>query len=176
MSERTDVRTDLRTDLRTTTPLSGARRLAFLGVVLGTVGIAVAYATAFAPPEIARMGPWLMALALPVCLVAVMTLGAVRNGQRVGALAVPFAVVFVLVAGGFAFALSLPPDAVGSVFWLGLPKRAAVIIYGVGLLPLFILPMAYALTFDALTLSDADIDRVRAARDHVVSRSHEGHR
>ena len=105
-----------------------------------------------------------MALALPVTMVAMMTFGAVRAGRRVGALALPFALVFLLVAGGFALALWLPPDTADGVYWLGLPRRAAVIVYGVGLLPLFVLPFAYALTFDALTLDDADLERVRAAR------------
>jgi hypothetical protein len=138
--------------------------MALRAIVIGTVGIAAAYATAFGPPAVARAGPWIMALALPVTMVAMMTFGAVRSGRRVGALALPFALVFALVAGGFALALWLPPDTVDGVYWLGLPRRAAVIVYGVGLLPLFVLPFAYALTFDVLTLDDADIERVRAAR------------
>jgi len=143
----------------------GVRRLALIAMVLGTVGIAVAYATAFGTPAVAATGPWIMALALPVAMVAMMTLGAVRAGRKVGALAIPFALVFVLVAGGFFAALAMPPDAAGDALWLGLPRRAAVILYGVGLLPLFVLPFAYAFTFDALTLSDADLERVRSMRD-----------
>jgi hypothetical protein len=143
---------------------SGVRGIALRAIVIGTVGIAIAYATAFGSPSVARAGPWIMALALPVAMVAMMTFGAVRSGRRVGALALPFALVFLLVAGGFLLALWLPPDTVNGVYWLGLPRRAAVIVYGVGLLPLFVLPFAYALTFDALTLDDEDIARVRAAR------------
>jgi len=147
--------------------LRGVRRVAFGAIVLGAVGIALAYASAFAPPAIAAAGPWLMAVALPVCLVAVMTFGAVRDGKSLGAMALPFAVVFVLVTGGFLLALALSPDTVRGPFWFGLPRRAAVILLGVGLLPLFVLPIVYALTFDALTLSDEDVARVRAARlDH----------
>lgn len=138
--------------------------MALRATVIGTAGIAVAYATAFGSPDVARAGPWIMALSLPVSMVAMMTFGAVRSGRRVGALAFPFALVFLLVAGGFGLALWLPPDTADGVYWLGLPRRAAVIVYGVGLLPLFVLPFAYALTFDALTLDDADIERVRAAR------------
>jgi hypothetical protein len=33
----------------------------------------------------------------------------------------------------------------------------------VGLLPLFVLPLAYGLTFDGQTLSEADLERVRQA-------------
>ena len=138
--------------------------MALRAMVIGTIGIALAYASAFGSPRVAAAGPWIMALSLPVAMIAMMTFGAVRAGRRVGALAFPFALVFVLVAGGFGLALWLPPDTADGIYWLGLPRRAAVIVYGVGLLPLFVLPFAYALTFDALTLDDDDIARVRAAR------------
>ncbi len=144
--------------------LSGVRMVAAYALLFGTLGIAVGYASAFAGAAVAAKGAWVMAVALPVAMIATMTLGAVRTGRRLGSLVVPFLLVFVLIAGGFVLALALPPDTADGVYWLGLPRRAAVILYGVGLLPLFVLPLAYAFTFDALTLSDADIDRVRAAR------------
>jgi len=143
---------------------SRARRAPLAGAVLGTVGIALAYASAFAPPPVAAWGPWVMAVALPVTMVALMTLGVVRDDRRLGRLRAPVALVFLLVTGGFLLALALPAEGPDAPLWFGVPPRAAVILYGVGLLPLFILPLAYALTFDDLTLSDADIARVRAAR------------
>ncbi|HEX9249550.1 MAG TPA: hypothetical protein VF856_08620, partial [Gemmatimonadaceae bacterium] len=48
-----------------------------------------------------------------------------------------------------------------STLWLGLPARAAIVIYGVGLLPIVVLPIAYALTFESQTLSAEDVERVR---------------
>ncbi|MES2524300.1 MAG: hypothetical protein V4617_16500 [Gemmatimonadota bacterium] len=150
--------------MMTQMPAGGVRRVAFHAFVVGVCGIAAAYASAFGPAAVASRGPYIMAVALPVAMVALMTFGAVRAGRRVGALALPFTLVLLMVAGGFLLALSLPPDTVDGVYWLGLPRRAAVIVYGVGILPLFILPLAYALTFSALTLDDADIARVRAAR------------
>jgi hypothetical protein len=36
------------------------------------------------------------------------------------------------------------------------------VIYGVGLLPIIVLPVAYALTFETLTLSAEDLEQVRA--------------
>ncbi|MEQ1691415.1 MAG: hypothetical protein ABMA00_09035 [Gemmatimonas sp.] len=149
--------------------LSGVRRTAFSAFVLGAVGIALAYASAFAPPSVAALGPWLMSIALPLCLVAMMILGAVRDGRRLGALGWPIALVYVLVTGGFLLALALPADAPDAALWLGLPRRAAVVLYGVGVLPLFVLPIAYALTFDAFTLSNDDLARVRAARTSGTS-------
>ncbi len=140
------------------------RDVALRALVVGVVGIYLAYASAFLPPELARIGPWLMAIVMPMTMFAMMTLGAVRAGRGIGPVAVPFALVFVLVAGGFLVALALPAETVSTPLWLGLPRRAAVILFGVGLLPLFVLPVVYALTFDLLTLTDDDLARVRAAR------------
>lgn len=151
------------------------RDMAFRALVLGVFGIALAYASAFFPPSIAFIGPWLMAIMVPLVLFATMILGAVRGTRGLGRLALPFLLVFVLVAGGFVVALLLPAEAADVRLFLGLPPRAAVILYGVGLLPLFMLPMVYALTFDTLTLTDEDIARVRAARlpGSVPTGSHE---
>ena len=60
-------------------------------------------------------------------------------------------------------ALREPPPVAGAPLWLGLPKGAALVLYGVGLLPLLVLPLAYALTFEGQTLSEADLERVRRA-------------
>lgn len=143
---------------------SPTRTVAFLALVLGTVGIALAYASAFFAPPVSTWGPPVMAVALPLCMVGTMAFGAARSGRSLGRLTWPIGLVFVVVTGGFLLALQLPPDTVDGQYWLGLPRRAAVILYGVGILPLFVLPVAYALTFEALTLSDEDIARVRAAR------------
>lgn len=147
-----------------TPPESTGQRLALTATVIGTIGIALAYASAFAPPPIATWGAWLMAVIMPLVMMAVMVLGAARTSRTLGWLLWPMLLVFVLVAGGFLLALWLPAETPDSPLWLGLPRRAAIVLYGVGVLPLFVLPLAYALTFDRLTLSDEDIERVRAAR------------
>ena len=55
---------------------------------------------------------------------------------------------------------------------LGLPVRTAIVLYGIGLVPLVFLPFAYAVSFDADTLSAADIARVRdAAKARVGAES-----
>ena len=90
-----------------------------------------------------------------------MALGAARGRAGIGKLKIPFAFVFFVLAGGFCLALGLPDETVNSPLWLGLPLRAAIVIYGIGLLPIVVLPVAYALTFDTQTLSQSDIDRVR---------------
>jgi prepilin signal peptidase PulO-like enzyme (type II secretory pathway) len=91
-----------------------------------------------------------------------MALGAARGRSGIGRLKIPLAFVFVVLTAGFCLALGLPAnEGASSVLWLGLPARAAIIIYGIGLLPIVVLPVAYALTFDTQTLNQSDIDRVR---------------
>jgi hypothetical protein len=93
-----------------------------------------------------------------------MTLGAARSGHVPRPLLAAFALVGSLLVGGFALALGLPADlGAAEPLLLGLPRRAAVVVFGIGLLPVFVLPVAYALTFDAQTLRDEDLERVRAA-------------
>ena len=107
-----------------------------------------------------------MAVAIPCAMVATIALGAARTGRRfggLGRLAIPFAAVLLIMLGAFAAALLL--SAAGEPLLLGLPRRAAIVLYGIGLLPALILPVAYALTFDELTLTEEDIERVRAAAD-----------
>jgi hypothetical protein len=79
-----------------------------------------------------------------------------------GPLKLPFLFVVVLLAAGFCAALALPAtESPISRLWLGLPARAAVVIYGIGLLPIVILPVAYALTFESQTLTAEDLETVR---------------
>jgi hypothetical protein len=125
--------------------------------------IAVAYASAFRPAGAPGWAPWLLATGVPISLVGVMVLGAARAGRLPTSLALAFALVGLMLAGGFGLALALPASGAAEPLVLGLPLRAAIIVYGVGLLPVFVLPAAYALTFDAQTLRAEDLDRVRVA-------------
>jgi hypothetical protein len=91
-----------------------------------------------------------------------MILGATRGGRGVGALKIPFAFVILMLVIGFGAALALPAtEGPLSRLWLGLPARAAIVIYGVGLLPIFVLPIAYAVTFETQTLTAEDVESVR---------------
>jgi prepilin signal peptidase PulO-like enzyme (type II secretory pathway) len=99
-----------------------------------------------------------------------MMLGATRGRSGIGQLKIPFVFVFIVLVIGFGAALALPAEDTTSRLWLGLPLRAAIVIYGIGLLPIIVLPVAYALTFETQTLSAADLERVRAlARERRTS-------
>ena len=148
------------------TPPEGAmsKRLALTLFHLAVLLIAAAYASAFLPGEPPAWAPWLLAAGTALSMVAMMAVGAARKGRVARRLAAAFVLVLLVVGAGFATLLVLPPADPGDVtLWLGLPPRAAVLLYGVGVLPFFIVPVAYAWTFDAMTLSQADVDRVREA-------------
>ena len=139
------------------------KRRALAALLLAALSIAAAYASAFLPGGAPAWAPWPMALGIPAALVAVMVLGAARDG-RVGRLALPFAFSGAVLAAGFALALALPAsEAAGAPLYGGLPLRAAIVIYGIGILPIVVLPIAYALTFHEQTLNAGDLERVRRA-------------
>ncbi len=139
-----------------------AKRLALPALVLSMLLVAAAYGSALIFSEAPPWAAALLAVGTAGAMVAMMALGAARGG-RIGVLAIPFAFVFLVVAGGFLLVLALPPAAPGETeLWLGLPPRAALVLFGIGLIPLLGMPMVYALTFDAMTLSEADLGRIRA--------------
>lgn len=138
------------------------KRAALAAVVLGTVAIGSTYVSAFLSAVPAGWAPPVFVLGIACIMVGVMVLGAATE-RGVGRLALPFAFVWLLLVGGFA-AVYLAPAAAHSGLWLGLPPAAAIILYGIGFSPVLVLPLAYALTFDSITLRPEDIERVRRAR------------
>jgi hypothetical protein len=142
------------------------RAFAVFGLVTSVALIACAYVSALvgngAP---APWAPWCFAVGVPGAIVGVMVLGAAR-GKRggIGRLIVPMAFVGLALTSGFGLALALPAnEAEASPLVLGLPVRAAIILYGIGLMPIVVLPIAYAMTFETQTLNADDIERVRRA-------------
>ncbi|PYO47825.1 MAG: hypothetical protein DMD72_09140 [Gemmatimonadetes bacterium] len=147
------------------------RRIALIALFIAIVAIAAGYAAAFSRNGTPTWAPWLLAAGIPVALGEIMILGAVRGAGGIGRLKIPFAFVILILAIGFGAALALPAsEGPLSRLWLGLPARAAVVIYGVGLLPIIVLPVAYAMTFETLTLSAEDVERVRmSGRKYATS-------
>ena len=156
-----------------TSPADATRKVALSILFVGISAIAAGYASAFAKGGTPVWGPWLLALGIPAVTGAIMVLGAARGSTGVGRLRIPFMFVVVVLAAGFVAALALPAtESDASPLWLGLPLRAAIVIYGVGLLPIVILPIAYALTFETQTLRAEDLEQVRAlARDLARDRN-----
>ena len=153
--------------------IDATRKLALMTLFGSVVAIATGYAAAFRRAGTPPWAPWLLAIGIPTALGAIMILGAARGRRGVGRLKIPFAFVVATLAIGFGAALALPAtESVLSRLWLGLPARAAIVIYGVGLLPILVLPFAYALTFESQTLSAEDVERVRElGRQHEAKAS-----
>ena len=126
--------------------------------------VAIAYAGSFAPSGTPRWASWLLALGANGTIMTLMALGATRDDTLPRSLVRVFIGLFVLCAGCFVAALWLPArEGAGGALLLGLPVRTAIVLYGVGVLPMAVLPFAYALTFDDFTLRDEDLRRVREA-------------
>lgn len=151
---------------------NGTKRVARLAITVATCAIAVAYTSAFMPGGTPVWAPWLLAFGIPGALGGIMVLGAARGQGGVGRLALPFAFVIVTLTVGFCLALGLPAnEGPGSTLWLGLPLRAAVVVYGIGLLPVVVLPVAYALTFGTQTLTVEDVERVRQVAKRRIAKA-----
>jgi hypothetical protein len=132
-------------------------------IFFGTALVAAGYGAAFLPERSQALEAWALLIGMTVLLIGLMLLGARRPGASLGRLAIPLGLTAVLIAGGFAAALLLPAETAGEPLWFGLPRRAAIVVYGVGLLPVLVLPLAYARTFDTHVLRPEDLDRIRAS-------------
>lgn len=144
-------------------------------LVVGLLTAIAAYGDALVAGAATTVSGWLMALALVLVLPATLALGA-RRSRGTSRLAIAVAILLgVVLAVGFGLALGLPDLGSGEPLWLGLPRRAAVIVYGVGLIPLLFLPWAYARThagtdLDATTVAHL-ADRCAALqREHGIRR------
>jgi hypothetical protein len=106
-------------------------------------------------------GAWVAALAGGAAFpVALMGLGAARRG-RLGALRWPLLALGLVLAGGLAAVLALPdggPDV------SGLPLATAVLLGVIIPVPLVLVGLAYAATFDRWTLREDDLERIRRLR------------
>lgn len=142
---------------------SPTKQLALGGIFAGTLAIAGGYAGAFIPGGAPAWAAWMLAMGIPLSIGGIILLGAARGRKGVGSLWMPIAFVILTLAVGFGLALGLPAnESATSALFLGLPARAAIIIYGIGIFPAIVLPVAYAMTFKTQTLSDEDVERVVA--------------
>ena len=125
--------------------------------------VALSYAAVFAGAP-GGWAPWTLALGANGVIVSLMAIGAMRRDTLPRSLVWTFVGLFIFCAGCFVAALALPPaEGANGMLLFGLPLRTAIVLYGIGVVPIFVLPFAYALTFESSTLSEGDLDRVRAA-------------
>ncbi len=136
------------------------RRAGLSLLLLGLLAIAAAYAVVLARVAPGAAPSWL-ALGTTAVLAGMAVLGIARRGRVTPRLLGAAVVCFASVAVGLAVPLILPPPAVGDQLLLGLPRPTAILLALVGLLPLLLLPLAYAAAFEREVLSDADLAGLR---------------
>lgn len=152
------------------------RRVVLRLLLLAVGCIALAYGGVLLPGDTPRWAPWLLAIGSNGVIMTLMALGAMRRDHLPRSLGWTFAGLFVLCAGAFLLALALPArEGAGGPLLLGLPLRTAIVLYGIGVVPIAVLPFAYALTFESSTLNESDLERVRLAYA-AVRASAEGQR
>jgi hypothetical protein len=135
------------------------KRFALRIILIAMIVIGLGYLSAFMPGGSPRYAAYAFAIATAAVMTAISVLGAARRGRPLGRLKWVFAFAFVVLGGGFCAALSRL--GASTDLWLGLPRGAAIILYIVGLLPMAVLPLAYALTFEATTMSDDELAELR---------------
>lgn len=143
-------------------------RLPLLALTAGAVMIAMAYASAFVPDGVPGFAPRLLVGGMSLLLVGLLSLGA-QTRRGVGPIAGMFVLLGLWVAGGFLVVMLMPAaDPENPLIVLGLPLRAAILVYGVGVAPALIVPWSYAHVFDKLTLLDGDLDELRSVAARVA--------
>jgi len=141
------------------------KSLALRGIFLSALLLMAGYGSAFLPGGTPTWGTWLFLLGTSLIMISTMALGAAKGGQFRG-LRLLFAFLFLLIVAGLGAALLLPPnEGPGSMLLLGLPLRAAIVVYGVGLLPVLLVPIFYAWTFPSLGMRDGDLAQIREAAE-----------
>lgn len=115
-------------------------------VLLGSILIAAAYLVA---------SPWLLVSGVSVLLPALLWLGLRR---RAVGLAILLAFTLGIGLGGALFLGAESPDA---PLILGLPRRAALLIYGIGLLPGLLFGVLFAIGFEKVVLSTERLAELR---------------
>ncbi len=99
----------------------------------------------------------LLAAVFPVALIA---LGAQRDG-RLGPLLWPLVALTAILVGCVGAMLLLRGRLLGGPWFGGLPLVTAVQVYGLFLLPLGLVSLAYAWTFESFGLRQKDLDELR---------------
>jgi hypothetical protein len=135
--------------------------VSFAILVGGMALIALADASAWLPGGAPTWGVWCMIVGSACAMAGMIGIGATRSRVRRPLVAVAVIFLLIVIVGGFGAALLLPATSPEPLLF-GLPRRAAIEVVGVGLLPLVILPGLFALEFRAGGLDEASLAAFRA--------------
>lgn len=131
--------------------MAGGRRegapLTRVGLALLTGGLlAVAVAYLLTGVGVATAAPWILAVGTVAVVAGLAVLGLPRRGPRPTVLLGAVVVVVVSVLAGFLVPLALPMET-ATALRAGLPRPTAWLVGLVYLVPLVVLPVAYAVAF-----------------------------
>jgi hypothetical protein len=117
----------------------------------------------------ATWAPWCLAIGTCGALMSMMALGAIRRGKIAPVLRWVFAGMFLFCAGCFCVALAIPPnEGAGGSLLFNFPLRSTIVLLGVAIVPILVMPFAWALTFDSSMLSEDDLVRLREAQTEMA--------
>ncbi|MES2125319.1 MAG: hypothetical protein V4503_11600 [Gemmatimonadota bacterium] len=152
-------------------------RFALAAVVIGLGLVFAAYVSAWVTGGGFPAGIWLMVAGVALVLPGTILLGGLRGGRASRPLLLATAFLLLVLAAGLGAALLLPPETVDGPLLLGVPRRAAIILFGIGIAPSLVLPLAYALDFDRALLGPESLaalrDECERLRDQTSSRTGE---
>lgn len=130
-------------------------------LILGLLAVAASYGAALVGVA-AHATPWWLASGSTAVLAALAVLGAARGRRPTPILTATGLVSFLSVATGLLVPLAMRAPDASTPLLLGLPRPTAILLLLVGLLPLLLLPVAYAAAFEREVLSDEDLARLRS--------------
>ncbi len=131
-------------------------------IVAGLLAVAVAYASLFldlAAPA-TSIAPPLLAFGASAVLAGMLALASRRPSGTPRALRATVRLAFVATFAGLLYALLAPAPTADGPLLLGLPRVTAVMLLVTGLIPLVVLPIAYARAFEKDVLGEDEITRV----------------
>ena len=100
-----------------------------------------------------------LAIGFPVLL---MLLGVCNPDGRMGPAARSILVLWLLLEAALAGMWAARGTVEGGIWILGLPLGAAIQIYGIFILPLVLVTLTFALTFDSFGVDPTELDDLRA--------------
>jgi hypothetical protein len=135
-----------------------ARRISLLFLALASPLILVLF---FMPWFWAEVLFAVLVMGYPVALIVV----AVARKGRLGPLGLPLIALLIFLEACAVGMLALRGHVVDGPWFGGLPLAAAIQLYGLWLVPLLLVALAYALTFDRFELRQEDLDRLQRYLD-----------
>lgn len=128
---------------------------------IGALCALAGYGMAWLDPALAAMAAGCMAAAIVITMPSALLLGA-QPSRRHRWLRIAAGSLALLLLTVLTLALALPSLGGAESLILGLPRRLALVIYGVGLVPFLFLPIAFASDFDTASLDPDALRDLRA--------------